>query len=108
MGGHPFQQMPCTICSKPVDLTVDLFADEKGEAVHEDCYVNNLIGARNRAAVEQLLDTFSGKPRSTHCPKCGLLLSHVETTFSSQPGKVWTILLPVCKHCNGQESFAAA
>jgi hypothetical protein len=34
MGGHPFQEIPCTICSKPVDLTVDLYANENGKAVH--------------------------------------------------------------------------
>jgi hypothetical protein len=29
MGGHPFQEIPCTICGKPVDLAVDLSADER-------------------------------------------------------------------------------
>ncbi len=42
MGGHPFPEIPCTICSKPVDLTVDLFADEHGKSIHEDCYVKHL------------------------------------------------------------------
>jgi hypothetical protein len=42
MGGHPFPEIPCKICSKPVDLTVDLYADENGKAVHEDCYVKHI------------------------------------------------------------------
>ena len=41
MGGHPFH-IPCELCSKPVDLSVDLCADESGKAVHEECYVNHI------------------------------------------------------------------
>jgi hypothetical protein len=51
MGGHPFQEIPCTICSKPVDLTVDLSADENGKAVHTDCYVKRLKTSSDAAAV---------------------------------------------------------
>ena len=46
MGGHPFPEIPCTICSKPVDLTVDLCADEHGKSIHEDCYVKHLAFPR--------------------------------------------------------------
>jgi hypothetical protein len=42
MGGHPFPEIPCTICRKPVNLTVDLWADENGKAVHEQCYVTRI------------------------------------------------------------------
>jgi hypothetical protein len=42
MGGHPFPEIPCKLCSKPVDLKVDLSADENGKSVHEDCYVKHL------------------------------------------------------------------
>jgi len=28
MGCHSFPEIPCAICAKPVDLTVDVFADE--------------------------------------------------------------------------------
>ena len=47
MGGRPFPEIPCILCNKPVDLTVDLHADERGQAVHEDCYllkINNHDG----------------------------------------------------------------
>jgi hypothetical protein len=37
MGGHPFSEIPCAICSEPLDLRVDLSADENGKAVHEEC-----------------------------------------------------------------------
>jgi hypothetical protein len=47
MGGHPFPEIPCTICSKPVDLTVDLFADEHGKSIHEDCYIKHLASVSN-------------------------------------------------------------
>jgi hypothetical protein len=42
MGGHPVQEIPCSICANPVDLTVDVYADEYGRAVHEDCYVKHI------------------------------------------------------------------
>ena len=32
----------CVECNKPVDLTIDLNADENGKAVHEDCCVGRL------------------------------------------------------------------
>jgi hypothetical protein len=38
--GSPFQEISCVLCSKPVDLSVDLSADENGKAVHDNCYVN--------------------------------------------------------------------
>ncbi|MCU1300648.1 MAG: hypothetical protein JWQ87_932 [Candidatus Sulfotelmatobacter sp.] len=42
MGGPTFPEIPCTICAKPVDLSVELCADEHGKAIHEDCYVEHL------------------------------------------------------------------
>jgi hypothetical protein len=48
MGGHPFPEIPCTICAKLVDLTVDLHADENGMAVHEACYVTRILVTRWR------------------------------------------------------------
>ena len=39
MGGRLFPEIPCILCSKPLDLTVDLYADERGKAIHEDCYM---------------------------------------------------------------------
>jgi hypothetical protein len=42
MGGHPFPEIPCIICSKPLDLRVDLCADENGKAVHEECYAQRV------------------------------------------------------------------
>ena len=42
MGGHPFPVLHCAICAEAVDLTVDLSADENGQAVHEDCYVKHI------------------------------------------------------------------
>jgi hypothetical protein len=38
----PFPEIPCVICSKPVDLRVDLSADENGKAVHPECYVKRI------------------------------------------------------------------
>jgi len=53
MGGHPFPEIPCKICSKPVDLTVDLYADENGSAVHEQCYVRRMLATRWQASLVQ-------------------------------------------------------
>jgi hypothetical protein len=46
VGGHTFPEIPCNICSKPVDLTVDLCSDESGKPIHEDCYVKHIMGSR--------------------------------------------------------------
>jgi hypothetical protein len=45
MAGDSYPEISCTICSKPVDLRVDLYADENGGAVHKKCYINRLISA---------------------------------------------------------------
>ena len=47
MGGHPFPEIPCKLCNKPIDLSVDLCADENGKAVHEDCYVERITAPRH-------------------------------------------------------------
>jgi hypothetical protein len=56
MGGHPFREIPCTVCRKPVDLTVDLYADEHGKAVHEDCYVQRVMSSRNSPPATMMAD----------------------------------------------------
>jgi hypothetical protein len=45
MGGQSISVLHCAICAEPVDLTVDLSADENGEAMHEDCYVKRVSGS---------------------------------------------------------------
>ena len=47
MGGHPVPGIPCQLCSKPVDLSVDLSADENGKAVHQECYVKHIMSSRS-------------------------------------------------------------
>jgi hypothetical protein len=56
MGGHPSTGIPCKICSKPVDLTVDLYADETGKAVHEECYVKHVASSRNNTPAAMMAD----------------------------------------------------
>jgi len=50
MGSRPFPETPCALCSKPVNLGVDLCADENGKAVHEACYVQQVTSPGNPAA----------------------------------------------------------
>jgi hypothetical protein len=47
MGGHPFREIPCMLCSKPVNLTSDLSTDENGQAVHEKCYAKWITSSSN-------------------------------------------------------------
>ncbi|HTC48307.1 MAG TPA: hypothetical protein VK722_13360 [Candidatus Aquilonibacter sp.] len=56
MGGHPFPEIPCIICAKAVDLNVDLFTDENGKAVHEDCYIKRITNQHNRPSVGTMND----------------------------------------------------
>ena len=54
MGGHPFQAIPCNICSKPVEWRLD--ADENGKAVHEDCYVKHATSSRSDVLATMMAD----------------------------------------------------
>jgi hypothetical protein len=56
MGGHPFPEISCTVCAKPLDLTVDLHADENGKAVHEDCYVKRLTSSQSNPPATMMTD----------------------------------------------------
>ena len=47
MKSRPFPEIPCVICSKPVNLQTELCADENGKAVHEDCYVKQITSSHN-------------------------------------------------------------
>ena len=45
MGGYPFPDFSCAICTRPVDLRTDLSADENGKTVHEGCYVERMTSS---------------------------------------------------------------
>ena len=51
MGSRPFSEIPCALCSKPVDLNTDLWADENGKAVHEKCYVKRITSSNPAVAI---------------------------------------------------------
>jgi hypothetical protein len=42
MNSRPFYDLPCAICSQPVNLQMDMSADENGKAVHSECYVKRI------------------------------------------------------------------
>jgi hypothetical protein len=42
MRNHSFPEISCIICSEPLDLSLDLSADEYGKAVHTECYVKHI------------------------------------------------------------------
>ena len=42
MNSRPFSDIPCAICSKSVNLQMDMSADENGKAVHSECYVKRI------------------------------------------------------------------
>jgi hypothetical protein len=56
MGGPSFPEMSCKICCKPVDLSVDLYADENGKAVHEECYINQISQLPKRPSIATMTD----------------------------------------------------
>jgi hypothetical protein len=45
MNSDPPSEISCVLCSKPVDLQMDLSADENGKAVHTDCYVKHITAS---------------------------------------------------------------
>jgi hypothetical protein len=56
MKSRPFPEIPCLICSKPVDLSVDLSADENGKAVHTECYVKQITTPQSRPSIAMMAD----------------------------------------------------
>jgi hypothetical protein len=48
MSGYSLPAILCTICAKPLNLVVDLCADENGKAVHEECYLKRITTPRSR------------------------------------------------------------
>jgi hypothetical protein len=49
MISRPFQQIHCVFCNQPMDLQVDLCADENGMAIHEECYVKRITTGKSLA-----------------------------------------------------------
>lgn len=104
MGGRFFPEIRCAICTDPVDLNIDLCADESGAPVHEGCYVERLTAVRpSQNCVERLLEMLSAQPSSLYCAKCHAPLLQVNATFFMERGESWMIPLPVCKNCNRLE-----
>jgi hypothetical protein len=57
----------CIVCRKPVDLSTDLYADENGRAVHEECYVRRITSVRLACALaESFLLAVNLVPTQTH------------------------------------------
>jgi hypothetical protein len=73
MRRHFTPELRCAICSDPIDLTIDLCADENGEPIHEGCYVNRLIAVCSiQASVGRPVDTLPAHPPATaEPPKAG-------------------------------------
>jgi len=56
MKSRPFPEIPCLICSKPIDLSVDLSADENGKAVHTECYVKRITTPQAVPSIAMMAD----------------------------------------------------
>jgi len=53
MGSSSFPKIFCILCSSPVDLRVDLCADENGKAVHEECYIKKITSSHGAGEPSQ-------------------------------------------------------
>jgi hypothetical protein len=42
------QEIRCSICKRPVALRQEFYVDQRGEAVHTDCYVKPISQDKNR------------------------------------------------------------
>lgn len=56
MKSRPFPEIPCVICSKPVDLSADLSADENGKGVHTECYVKRIATPQGGPSIATMAD----------------------------------------------------
>jgi hypothetical protein len=42
MESHSFPAVFCVLCNEAVNLRIDVYADENGKPIHEDCYVRRI------------------------------------------------------------------
>jgi hypothetical protein len=56
MSSHSIPEIRCILCSQPVDLQTDLYANENGKAVHEDCYVKRIRSSSSNPAAAIIAD----------------------------------------------------
>jgi len=59
-----------------------------------------------RSAVEHLFDSLSVMPSRATCAKCSSELLHLNATFFSSGGKIWSVPLPACPKCDLKEDTA--
>jgi hypothetical protein len=64
---------------------------------------NSKIPIHQPRSAQEIFDALSVLPRQTQCRKCGMELLHIDATFLSETGNVWTLLLPVCPRCDLKE-----
>jgi hypothetical protein len=50
-----FPQIFCALCSKPVDLNIDLSTDENGKSVHDNCYFNHIAKRKHAESCKNLM-----------------------------------------------------
>jgi hypothetical protein len=63
MGRHPVPEISCMICCEPLDLRIDLSADENGKAVHSQCYGNRLVLESSEQNVSEKTFDILANPR---------------------------------------------
>jgi hypothetical protein len=56
MGGHPFPETPCILCSNPVNLISDFSTDENGNAFHEEGYLKRVTSSSNNPVAAIIAD----------------------------------------------------
>jgi hypothetical protein len=56
--GRCFREMPCAICRKPLNVQINLCADENGKAVHGDCYIKRIISSETSQGMGRQLLSF--------------------------------------------------
>jgi hypothetical protein len=59
-------------------------------------------------SAQEIFDDLFVLPHETQCRKCGMELLHMEATFLSEKGNVWTLPLPVCPKCDLKEEISKA
>jgi hypothetical protein len=64
---------------------------------------NSRIPIDQPRSAQEIFDALSVLPRQTRCCKCGMELLHIEATFLSEKGHVWTLPLPICPKCDLKE-----
>ena len=73
MNENTYSSILCRLCGQPVDLTLDAVADERGQTVHELCYVKQTTAPKYKSETpdhKRARSSLSPRPAVFYAARC--------------------------------------